>query len=274
MVLFKQPSQRNLPRILIRYNIYQSTEITSGRQSSWGSLLRLHSWISGHSHTGSVVIAAGQPGGHVAGRQSVVLRELTLSQRVVAAIFLEELKKNKKTIVINRRRVAEKEPCGAGSEKHYAEIIFTFKATSHIIHHNCQKLRFCVNEQVKPNVRDCFTQRLKYGTQSESDWTLLGLMDTFQLFVEDRCPVTVVLRVPYVTYVWCGSFISGTHERGGPAGCSLAFSTSTVGSRVPLNYLLVLFCLFVVVHLKAALWNFSFCVDFGGPCGQRHLCFT
>jgi len=39
-----------------------------------------------------VVVAAGQPGGDVAGRQSVVLRELVLAQRVVAAELLEEIK--------------------------------------------------------------------------------------------------------------------------------------------------------------------------------------
>lgn len=49
--------------------------------------------------------------------------------------------------MINRRRGVEK-------DKQYAEIISTFQATSHIIHHNCDELRFCVNEQVKLNARD------------------------------------------------------------------------------------------------------------------------
>lgn len=45
-----------------------------------------------------MVVAAGQPRRHVAGRQSVVLRELILSQRVVATKFLEGFEKKNKTI--------------------------------------------------------------------------------------------------------------------------------------------------------------------------------
>lgn len=53
-----------------------------------------------------MVVAAGQPRRHIAGRQSVVLRELILSQRVVATKFLAGFEK-KKQFVINRRRVVE-----------------------------------------------------------------------------------------------------------------------------------------------------------------------
>lgn len=95
--VLKQPPKCSLPWMLTWNNINQRAEITSGRQSSWGGLLWLHSWVFGHSHTGAVVVTAGQPCRHVAGRQRVILRELTLSQRVVAAKFLEEYeKKNKK----------------------------------------------------------------------------------------------------------------------------------------------------------------------------------
>lgn len=63
---------------------------TSGWQPGRGRLLRLLSRVLGHAHASAVLVAAGQPCGHVAGGQRVVLGELALSQWVVAVKLLEE----------------------------------------------------------------------------------------------------------------------------------------------------------------------------------------
>lgn len=143
--VLKQPPKCGLPWMLTWNNINQSAEITSGRQSSWGGLLWLHSWVFGHSHTGAVVVTAGQPCRHVAGRQRVILRELTLSQRVVAAKFLEEFEKNKKQFVISRRVVGKEATWGS-----LTIIMQKYLRTQKLL----SELRFCVDEGVKPNARN------------------------------------------------------------------------------------------------------------------------
>lgn len=72
---------------------HQSSEVTSGGQSSRGRLLRLYSGVFSHPQASAVIITAGQPRWHITGRQrSVILGELVLSQRAVAE-FLESFEK-------------------------------------------------------------------------------------------------------------------------------------------------------------------------------------